>query len=336
MSGDDLWLGEIDASDDEEFRRFYLAAKEADGYQRPYAAFWPLEMLRASFLSATNPYEMHALAAIHHGEVIGTSQIGFPVLDNTTMANLELGVRPSFRGRGVGAALLEQTLRLVRDRGRSVVVSEVHGPFDGPSHGEDFLAEHGFTAGLLEIHRVLDLPLNDDRLASLAAAAAPHHRDYRIVTFGDTVPEEYVEGFCSLNARFNVEAPSGDLELEAEVWDADRVRAGEQRNREQGRRSVSTMALAPGGAPVALTVAGTSEAAPEMGWQAITLVVKEHRGHRLGLAVKVANLEAYRRRFPEVRLMHSWNAEENGPMVAINDALGFRPVERLVEMQLKL
>jgi hypothetical protein len=37
-----------------------------------------------------------------------------------------------------------------------------------------------------------------------------------------------------------------------------------------------------------------------------------------------------------VRTVHSWNAEENGPMVAINDRLGFRPVEYLVEMQLKL
>ncbi len=26
--------------------------------------------------------------------------------------------------------------------------------------------------------------------------------------------------------------------------------------------------------------------------------------------------------FPGVRMVHSWNAEENGPMVAINDALG--------------
>jgi hypothetical protein len=35
-------------------------------------------------------------------------------------------------------------------------------------------------------------------------------------------------------------------------------------------------------------------------------------------------------------MVHSWNAEENGPMVAINDALGFRPVEYVAEMQRKL
>jgi hypothetical protein len=34
--------------------------------------------------------------------------------------------------------------------------------------------------------------------------------------------------------------------------------------------------------------------------------------------------------------VHSWNAEENGPMVQINDAIGFRPVEHVAEMQRKL
>jgi len=52
--------------------------------------------------------------------------------------------------------------------------------------------------------------------------------------------------------------------------------------------------------------------------------------------MKLANLRRFSQENPECRAVHSWNAEENGPMVAINDALGFRPVERLAELQLKL
>jgi hypothetical protein len=87
---------------------------------------------------------------------------------------------------------------------------------------------------------------------------------------------------------------------------------------------------------VALTEMMTTVHQPDLGWQGGTLVLSEHRGRRLGMAVKVANLRAFQSEFAKVRVVHSWNAEANGPMVAINDMLGFRPVEYLVEMQLKL
>ncbi len=50
----------------------------------------------------------------------------------------------------------------------------------------------------------------------------------------------------------------------------------------------------------------------------------------------MADLRRFQSNFPAARMVHSWNAEENGPMVAIDDALGFRAVEHLAEMQLKL
>ncbi len=54
------------------------------------------------------------------------------------------------------------------------------------------------------------------------------------------------------------------------------------------------------------------------------------------IATKVADLKRFQSSFPDAPMVHSWNAEENGPMVAIDDALGFRAVEHLAEMQLKL
>lgn len=59
--------------------------------------------------------------------------------------------------------------------------------------------------------------------------------------------------------------------------------------------------------------------------QGATLVLKEHRGHRLGMLVKIANLEQIAVASPESRVVYASNAEENHHMLAVNVAAGFRP-----------
>ncbi|MPZ93961.1 MAG: GNAT family N-acetyltransferase, partial [Propionibacteriales bacterium] len=47
----------------------------------------------------------------------------------------------------------------------------------------------------------------------------------------------------------------------------------------------------------------------------------------------LANQRAMQDECPDVRVIHTWNAEVNGPMVAVNEQLGFRPVEQFGEWQ---
>ncbi len=51
------------------------------------------------------------------------------------------------------------------------------------------------------------------------------------------------------------------------------------------------------------------------------------------LAVKVANLRRVQRLHPDGRTVHTFNAVQNAPMVAVNDLLRFRPVEMAGEWQ---
>jgi GNAT superfamily N-acetyltransferase len=263
-----------------------------------------------------------------------------PLRDNTHLAFLAPIVKPSHRRRGVGTSLLEHGMDYVRARGRDTVIIEVHRPMteSGPGDcaGYALLRKHGFSDASVDLHRVLDLPLGADRLAELEAETEQHRGGYRLISFGGSVPDDLMAGYCHLQEAFNSEAPLGDLDIEPEVWDEARVREKEELYRRSGRHERAVAALAPDGTMVALTEMMTTDHQPEVGWQGGTLVLKEHRGHRLGLATKTENLRRYQAEFPQVRAVHSWNAEQNGPMVAINDTLGFRPVEYLVEMQLKL
>lgn len=60
--------------------------------------------------------------------------------------------------------------------------------------------------------------------------------------------------------------------------------------------------------------------------QGDTLVHGEHRGHRLGMLVKVGLHDEIARVSPETTAVITYNAEENRHMLAVNEELGFRPI----------
>lgn len=55
-----------------------------------------------------------------------------------------------------------------------------------------------------------------------------------------------------------------------------------------------------------------------------TIVRGEHRGHRLGLAIKAANLQYLAEVCPGARRIDTINAEVNDAMISVNETLGFR------------
>ncbi len=57
-----------------------------------------------------------------------------------------------------------------------------------------------------------------------------------------------------------------------------------------------------------------------------TIVLREHRGHRLGMLLKLANFDQLQRVSPGHPSIVTWNAEENRPMLDVNEAVGFTPI----------
>jgi hypothetical protein len=54
-------------------------------------------------------------------------------------------------------------------------------------------------------------------------------------------------------------------------------------------------------------------------------VTREHRGHRLGLLLKLAMMELLTTTEPQLERMETSNAASNTHMAAVNDALGYVP-----------
>ena len=302
-----------------------LAAGQAVDRRDP--ATWRREELRAELAEPAAGVVVHWVLALDaQGAAVGAAEVRLPVQDNTHVAGVTLSVGPAHRRRGVGTALLEHVLDLAEGLGRTTVRTSVERPTDADADtwpGLVALRRWGFAAGLQEARRQLALPVPSGRLAALEEGARGHAAGYAVRTHAGPVPEAEVDAVARLMSRMSTDAPSGDLVVEPEVWDGARVREAEALRAAQGRGQWLAVAAAPDGELVGYTMLVASAHEPERLLQWDTLVLREHRGHRLGMLLKVACLRAAVAGAPRARRVTTWNAVSNTPMIAVNEALGF-------------
>ena len=84
------------------------------------------------------------------------------------------------------------------------------------------------------------------------------------------------------------------------------------------------------------TVVAVDGERPELGEQHDTSVVAEHRGHRLGLLLKLEMLRWLAETEPQVRELDTWNAESNDHMIGVNELLCYRVLGRVLDYQRSL
>jgi len=265
------------------------------------------------------------------GAPVGFLELSMPYEDNLANVELELYVHPAARRRGVGRALLALAVERARAEGRRHLIASSGGRHPD---GADFARSAGAVAALEEIRGRLDLRTVDQhRLDALFAEAQRHAAGYRLIQWTGVPPDEIIADVAYLDGRLNADAPVGDLSLEPQKMDADRVREDELSRARRGRTSFHTGALH-GERLVAWTAVAGQDAVPRHAWQNVTLVDPPHRGHRLGLLIKLANLAHVRGLRPELEVIDTFNAAANTHMLRINREMGFRDAESVIQWQL--
>lgn len=264
------------------------------------------------------------------GSLAGGYVLALPHRKNKHLGELTVLVAPAVRRGGVGTALLRHAAGKAAGHGRTLLSGEVR----CGSPGAKFCAAVGGRAGLRDIRRVLDLAgIPAGKLAAVGREAGAAAQGYSLVSWTGPTPEEDLEGVAIVSAAM-VDAPRNPG-YEAHRPDVQRVRDGERRLAVTGVVRYAVAARCDRTGELAgLTEVYVEPWDNEWGYQGVTAVTREHRGHRLGLLVKAAMLEQLAEAEPGLRHILTGNSDGNKHMIAINDELGFRILDEWQSWQL--
>jgi RimJ/RimL family protein N-acetyltransferase len=233
------------------------------------------------------------------GVPCGWYSLTLPERENTHLAYLSPLAGLAHRRRGIGTALVRHAAGRAHDGGRALLSAEC----TLGSPGEAFSQAQAAGGG------------------------------YSLLSWDGPAPERYIEQVAALN-QDGEDAPH-EAGRETQRWDVARVRAAEQRAADQGLRYYSVAARGEStGELAALTELQVDPQAAGWGYQGLTVVARPHRGHRLGLLVKVTMLELLAGREPQLERIITGNADVNEHMIAINTALGYQILDHWLSWEL--
>lgn len=290
-----------------------------------------------------DPHSPHHLFAVRlDGRIVARGLYEHLAEGDTRACWVDARVLPAYRGRGIGTAIMDHVEARARAEGRThaivyIVSPEGAGPRIEPPTGSGslpadnpevrFLLHRGYRLEQVVRGSRLPLPLDADELdARLAAARARTGDGYTIREWTGTTPEAFRDDMAVLYTRMSTDAPQGALEEPEDIWTGDRVAEHEERTNSDGTVLLTVAVEAADGHLAGFTQLSVPPAASAPVEQRDTLVLREHRGHALGMLLKLANLAQLARTHPGHPSITTWNADENRHMLDVNEALGFVPM----------
>ncbi len=268
------------------------------------------------------PGEMFVYFADGSDTLVGVLEIELPLRDNLHLVWASFTVHPEHRRLGHGTAILEEVLRRAREAGRNTIWL---GTAEDDLGSRAFVERFGFGYASHDARRNQVLADVDraelDRLhAEAFEAAADYELERGMAQTSDDVLEELVEVTAAIN-----DAPMGDLTYEDEKFDLQRLKDVEMASAGRGNTMYRVWARHRDSGEVGgHTVVVTHPLRKDHADQGDTAVSRKHRGHRLGLLLKIEMLRWLADVEPQIEKIETWNNADNSYMINVNEAIGYR------------
>lgn len=295
-------------------------------------------------LQRTQDWRARRFLISESGVDVAKAIASIPTDEAARIAQVNVGVVPTHRGRGIGRRIAPELERIAIGLGAQSLQAWIdhRSPRDGDErlepvsgHGAivpDAAAHLARSLGysLEQVERISTLDVLESRGSlerHLADARATAGDAYELRTWVGRTPKQLAAGLAALVSRMATDAPAAGLDVDELVWDEARLERSDSHNEAAGLTLLYAVAIhVASGEPVAYTTFVVPNDPMQSVYQDDTLVRADHRGHRLGMLVKAANLLQLAQFAPDRATVTTWNAEENAPMLDVNVALGFRPV----------
>ncbi len=329
-SADQLEITPVDPADDALVDQVaaFLAARDA--FDAPWRDSETADALRLYYTTGWDGDPDVPFVGRVDGRLVVYGDYNLPSRDNLDAGWLSVVVAPAERRQGYGTRMLRFLEERIHEIGRTKL----------GSWGMDteanlaFAAAHGYAAKSAHVTRRQYLQeVDPQQIEAAFEEAAAHATDYELLRIYGRTPEDLVNAAVTMVAAIN-DAPLDDLDYDDEVFDAERLRTYEQGQLDAGHRLYRVVARHRATGELAgHTVVTVDSTRPHVGDQHDTSVLHDHRGHRLGLWLKAEMIRWLREAEPQVEHITTGNAESNAHMIAVNERLGYRVLERGVSMQ---
>jgi RimJ/RimL family protein N-acetyltransferase len=253
---------------------------------------------------------------------VGAFQLNAPKRDNRHLVHGGVVVHPDHRRQGHGTVMAEEIIRRARELGRNTVWG---GCWADDAGAATFLKKHGFAYASHDARRFQYLAeLDHAQLDRLYDQAQQKAADYELVRLQIPTDDEILAELVEVTAAIN-DAPMGDLTFEDEKFDLQRLKDFEYAAQAKGERMYRVFARHKRtGAVGGHTVMDVQPKLPTYGGQYDTAVHRDHRGHRLGMLLKLEMMRWMAEVEPQLERIETWNHADNRYMIDVNEAIGYR------------
>ncbi|MEO7804161.1 MAG: GNAT family N-acetyltransferase [Actinomycetota bacterium] len=241
-------------------------------------------------------------------------------------------ILPSHQRKGIGIEWASRVKQIAAGWDKSLVTI-----WTEEESGNAFLTKIGAEPKLFENENRLDLGALDwdlvDRWIEEGAKRSPGSK----LEFHDTrFPAVLYDEYCPVYTEITNDMPLEELEMGAEVYTPERWVDVTKWLDQTGGSHHTFLVREEDGQISALSDILHNPDTETLVYQWATGVLRQYRGRGLGKWVKAAMLKFIRERYPEARFIVTYNAKSNAPMMAINNALGFKAYRQETAYQIKV